>query len=353
MKKTMYLVLLISFLALIGCGSITDKPYAGASMIVMNGNNYFSESDIGISELPEGYELGGTLSKEQVQYASSVKEGSEYFFDKRRENLYDFYVYQECKVENSDEFQLAYMQYTLGGNTLSSKNIEDDRAQLEEKDNNGYPPCVMVDGIVYKDTGYVASMIGCGNMDGEITSTVDRTELPIQNNQSNFGTGYQYQGASENCIIAEIDGEKRLFRDINIDDSSIPMEVMNFEASVKEVCSNGELLVTHIRTAEGFNKMSEGDYYVPTDNLTDEVAVGDTITIWFNGLVMETYPAQLGNVYRIDRIDLDSKSTLSEEIKSSGESVDDCYIVSNADNVMHPIVTEDFSVIRTIIDDGN
>lgn len=195
-----------------------------------------------------------------------------------------------------------------GGNTTSATCVEIDETQTEQEqteqmknDNTAYPPCVMVDGTVYKDTGYVSSMIGCGNMDGEITSTVDGTKLPTENNQSNFGIGYQYQGASENQLRVEIDGEKRIFRDINSDATSMPMEVMNFNAEVKEICENGELLVTHISTAGGFSEMSGGDYYVSTDNLRDEVKVGDIITIWFNGIVMETYPAQLGEVYRIEK----------------------------------------------------
>ena len=41
----------------------------------------------------------------------------------------------------------------------------------------------MVDGVIYKDTGYVASMPGCRHvMDGEIVSTVAGTELPSENN---------------------------------------------------------------------------------------------------------------------------------------------------------------------------
>lgn len=187
---------------------------------------------------------------------------------------------------------------SLTGETQVERELPE---QTEENDNTAYPPCVMVNGIVYKDTGYVSSMIGCGNMDGEITSTVDETKLPTENNQSNFGTGYQYQGASENQLRVEIDGEKRIFRDINSDDTSIPMEVMNFNAEVKEICRNGELLVTHISTAEGFGEMSGGDYYVSTENLREEVDVGDIVTIWFNGMVMETYPAQLGEVYRIEK----------------------------------------------------
>ena len=30
----------------------------------------------------------------------------------------------------------------------------------------------------------------CGTMDGEITSTVDGTEIPTEDNQSNFGSGF-------------------------------------------------------------------------------------------------------------------------------------------------------------------
>ena len=47
--------------------------------------------------------------------------------------------------------------------------------------------------------------------------------------------------------------------------------------------------------------MPEGDYYAATENLMDEVKVGDQVTIWFNGIVEETAPAQLGEVYRIEK----------------------------------------------------
>ena len=33
----------------------------------------------------------------------------------------------------------------------------------------------------------------CSTMDGEITSTVDGTEIPTEDNQSNFGSGFGYQ----------------------------------------------------------------------------------------------------------------------------------------------------------------
>ncbi len=168
-------------------------------------------------------------------------------------------------------------------------------------DTETYPPCVMVDGIIYKDTGYVSSMPGCGNMDGEITSTVDETDLPEENNQSNFGSGYQYQRSSEGQLIVVIDGNRIIFRDIEKNDTSIPMEVINFNAEVKGITDDGDLLVTHKSTAEGFQQMNDGEYYVSTENLEEDIQVGDIITIWFDGTILETYPAQLGVVYRITK----------------------------------------------------
>ena len=65
-----------------------------------------------------------------------------------------------------------------------------------------YPPMVMVNGELYIDTGKKSTVDGrCGNMDGQITSSVPQTEMPTENNQSNFGTGFGYQyGPTEGTI---------------------------------------------------------------------------------------------------------------------------------------------------------
>lgn len=160
-----------------------------------------------------------------------------------------------------------------------------------------YPPCVMVDNVVYQDTGFVSSMPSYGAVDGEIVSTVDSTEMPSENDQSNFGSGYQYQRISEDQIIVIINGKRIIFRNTEPNDTSIPTEVINFNAKVKEI-KGGALLVSHISTAEGF-QMDGGDFYVPIDNLVEDVQVGDIVTIWFDGRIEETYPAELGEVYRI------------------------------------------------------
>ena len=202
--------------------------------------------------------------------------------------------------------------FTGCGEALNSKNTmrKADFAQTENNENRdaerheqtadhgAYPPCVMVDGVVYKDTGYIDSMPGCGMMDGEIVLTVEGTALPSQNNQSNFGSGYQYQIRSEGQLMVVVDGERRIFRDIENEETSIPMQVIHFNAAVKEITEDGRLLVTHISTAEGF-RMTGGDYFVSAENLVETVQVGDVVTIWFSGVIKETSPAQIGVVYRI------------------------------------------------------
>ena len=63
-------------------------------------------------------------------------------------------------------------------------------------------PMVMVDGVLYLDTGMESTaMARCGMLDGEITSQVDGSQQPTIDDQSNFGTGYGYQyGAMEGTV---------------------------------------------------------------------------------------------------------------------------------------------------------
>ena len=62
-------------------------------------------------------------------------------------------------------------------------------------------PMVMIDGVLYLDTGFEnADIRECGLPDGEITSTVDGSERPTKDDQSNFGTGYVYQYGTEGTV---------------------------------------------------------------------------------------------------------------------------------------------------------
>lgn len=62
-------------------------------------------------------------------------------------------------------------------------------------------PMVMINGKLYYDTGKESTIEArCGTMDGEITSAVDGSETPSQENQSNFGTGFGYQFTADDTI---------------------------------------------------------------------------------------------------------------------------------------------------------
>lgn len=84
-------------------------------------------------------------------------------------------------------------------------------------------PMVMADGAMYYDTGRESTVTGrCGVMDGEITSAVDRTEMPSENNQSNFGAGYGYQwGTEEGTLEVCIDGKWMVFKRRYVDESQV------------------------------------------------------------------------------------------------------------------------------------
>ena len=163
-------------------------------------------------------------------------------------------------------------------------------------------PSVMINGILYQDTGYICSAVGCGTMDGEITSTVDRESLPNRDDQSNFGTGYPYQISTEGQMIVVVDANRKIFRDPEHSFvSDMPEEVLNFRAKVEEDRGNGSYLVSVIDVPDMFMFSSEGVYVILTNkkNLKEEIAVGDTVRVWFDSLVQEIYPPILPNVYRI------------------------------------------------------
>ena len=73
---------------------------------------------------------------------------------------------------------------------------------------------IMVDDEHYYSEGKESERYGrCGVMDGEITSTVEQTEIPNKNNQSNFGKGYGYQYIDKN-IEVNMDGKWIVFEKI-------------------------------------------------------------------------------------------------------------------------------------------
>lgn len=82
-------------------------------------------------------------------------------------------------------------------------------------------PMVMVNGKLYYDTGKESTVTGrCGVMDGEITSTVDGTQIPLEDNQSNFGAGYGYQFGAEGRIEIYMNNKWFVFENRNEEDNT-------------------------------------------------------------------------------------------------------------------------------------
>lgn len=74
-------------------------------------------------------------------------------------------------------------------------------------------PMVMVKGVLYYDANQKSTAEGrCGVLDGEITSCVDMSQVPMKDDQSNFGSGYGYQyGVNGTIEICMDDGEWYVF----------------------------------------------------------------------------------------------------------------------------------------------
>ena len=71
---------------------------------------------------------------------------------------------------------------------------------------------VMLEGVVYFDTGAVSDTDAKAAPDGTVTSTVDRDAFPAEDGQSNFGTGYAYRyGSTDGTLEVQIDGEWWIF----------------------------------------------------------------------------------------------------------------------------------------------
>lgn len=82
--------------------------------------------------------------------------------------------------------------------------LDESDSQAEEK--WAKIPMVMVEGQLYYATGKESTVEArCGVMDGEITSSVDGSETPTENNQSNFGSGYGYQYGVEGTIEVQME----------------------------------------------------------------------------------------------------------------------------------------------------
>ena len=125
MKKMLaFLISILCVISMVGCGSnargntSNDKPYSGAPKIVLNGQDYFANEAVIVSELPDGHSYAGELTDQEKEFA--YINGTKYYLPMGTESIDDFYVYQERgtpvseqEIDNTKR-QWAYVKWSLG-----------------------------------------------------------------------------------------------------------------------------------------------------------------------------------------------------------------------------------------------
>ena len=101
----------------------------------------------------------------------------------------------------------------MSGCNISNNNTSE--AEITEE--NSAAPNIMVNGRLYQSTGelydgrfYIEAMEEDYNqqleVNGTITSSVEGYELPHENDQSNFGIGYEYHIIDAENVLVRIEG---------------------------------------------------------------------------------------------------------------------------------------------------
>lgn len=185
----------------------------------------------------------------------------------------------------------------------------------KERAEHNYPPMVKVAGVVYVDTGYENAMATCGTADGEIKTAVDGTKKPVRDDQSNFGTGYDYQFWEKGYMNVRLNNRWILFKELNLknDGDGIPKWVAHFTAKVIHA-EEDSLLVEATEVDDGFYFKARltKPIALPIDNLdhekdgfvTTEGLEGKTVVVYFGGEIRNTEPESsvpigLERVYKI------------------------------------------------------
>ncbi len=187
----------------------------------------------------------------------------------------------------------------------------------ENNDDTTIKRMLMVNGVLYVDTGYVSGVTGrCGNLDGSITSVIPEDEVPDEDGESNFeASGYQI-GFQVGTIEVPIDDEWCIFAEKGSDiltKGEIPQSVLQFVATVTEVSDdeNDEYIIVEVTSdvASMFSgSVKKGNRYkLSTKNYDsgiyeDKPAVGNVVIIVCKGMFLETDPAIIGYVYYISPI---------------------------------------------------
>ena len=209
-------------LCFVGCGDTDDivLQFPETNAIEKIEIEYYKDNQLQGSKIVQGdygdfiYELfsGSTTTKQQSisEIPANISDYEKIIFSHSEEKSgrTEVYIYEKRSSK--------YMEQPYVG----IRKISDDSYNMilnydsHIGDGKRY---IMIDGDLYEDSGEIFSSGRCGVMDGEIVSSVESGELPSENNQSNFGSGYSYQyGGKENSIDVLIDGKWYSFEKTDI-----------------------------------------------------------------------------------------------------------------------------------------
>ena len=156
--------------------------------------------------------------KQSVQDVPQAEEYTSIHFEDIEDHDYALFYYEKDGTDYVEQPYQGIYEPDPALGVLLDEILESGETVLNDR-----IPMVMADGAMYYDTGRESTVTGrCGVMDGEITSAVERTEVPSENNQSNFGAGYGYQwGPEEGTLEVCIDGKWMVFKRRYADDSRV------------------------------------------------------------------------------------------------------------------------------------
>lgn len=273
MKRVVALVLaIVCVVSLVGCNTksmdyiIENKPSVTGIVEEVH-DDYI----IVYSETADGYPNGSnwsiSLNVENKDSYTDVVVGDEIVF------YYDGMAMETDPLQVSTIYAITLK--TPADRTVNETMEEKDAESLEEAIvGNDLIPMVMVNGELYMDTGHESTVEArCGMMDGEITSTVDRTEEPTKDNESNFGIGYGYQyGSQEGLIEIYMNDKWFVFATEKALASSQMMmktnetETITFHDKTYNKCDLSEETIEWL---ENYNSLSEEEQlaisYIPTE----------------------------------------------------------------------------------------
>lgn len=89
---------------------------------------------------------------------------------------------------------------------------ENEEADVKEADAAEADRMLCINDEIYYDTGRISNVLRCGVMDWIIDSSVSEGEMPMEDKQSNFGTGYGYQRWSKGQVHVNIDDSWHIFQ---------------------------------------------------------------------------------------------------------------------------------------------